>query len=92
MGDSIARVVLRVPSETPILTWADVDWARARLTVYAPKSERYPGHEQRILPIVPKLMRLLQDAFDAAQEGRERVWGPKTPLAAPGIEPGTLGL
>ena len=64
---------LRVPSETELLTWADVDWDRARLSVRSPKTERHPGHEKRTVPIDPRLMRLLQERFDAAEEGDERL-------------------
>ncbi len=72
----LARLAgLRTPSETHILTWADVDWERARLSVYAPKTERFEQHRRRTAPIVPSLMRFLQDAFDAAQDGQERVVG-----------------
>lgn len=72
----LARLAgLRTPSETHILTWADVDWKRGRLSVYSPKTERYEKHRRRAVPIVPKLMRLLQDAYDAAEDGQERVLG-----------------
>ena len=54
---------LRCPSETHNVTWRDVDWDRRRLTVYAPKTKR-----TRIVPIVPTLWPILQDAFDAAAE------------------------
>ena len=64
---------LRVPSETHILTWADVDWDKGRLTVHSPKTERYPGKDKRLVPIVPTLMAILQDAYDAAKDGTERV-------------------
>jgi integrase len=64
---------LRVPSETHRLTWADVDFERARLTVRSPKTERYAGHEQRIVPITSKLIALLQSAFDAADVGQELI-------------------
>lgn len=64
---------LRTPSETRLLTWRDVDWHRGRLTVRSPKTERYAGHEQRLVPITPKLMALLQDAFDAAEPGEEQI-------------------
>ena len=59
---------LRVPSESHRLTWADVDWARKRLTVYAPKTDA-----TRIVPIVPTLLTILQDAFDAASEGTTKI-------------------
>jgi len=55
---------LRVSSETHGVTWADVDWERKRLRVYAPKT-----NSTRFVPIVPALLTLLQDAFDAAEEG-----------------------
>jgi len=59
---------LRCPSETHSLTWRDVDWERGRLTVYAPKTD-----QTRLVPIEPRLLVLLQDAFDAAQEGEARI-------------------
>ena len=64
---------LRIPSESHRLTWADVDFERGRLTVHSPKTEHHAGHEQRILPITPKLMRLLQDRFDECEDGEERL-------------------
>ncbi len=54
-----------------LLTWADVDFEHARLTVHSPKTEHYDGHEQRIIPITPKLMTLLQDRFAEAEEGQQ---------------------
>ncbi len=60
---------LRVPSESHGLRWADVDFDRARLTVRSPKTERYAGHERRVVPITPRLMALMQDRFEAAPEG-----------------------
>ncbi|MEM1012529.1 MAG: tyrosine-type recombinase/integrase [Planctomycetota bacterium] len=64
---------LRCPSETHALTWADVDWHRGRLDVRSPKTERHRGHERRAVPIAPELMPLLREAYDAAEEGAERV-------------------
>ena len=64
---------LRVPSESHGLTWADVDWGRGRMTVRSPKTEHHAGHEQRIVPITPRLQVILQESFDAAEEGQERV-------------------
>ena len=61
---------LRVPSESHLLTWADIAWDRSRMTVRSPKTEHHPGHEQRIVPITPKLMPILQDAFDEAEPGQ----------------------
>ena len=65
----LARLAgLRTPSETHRLTWADVDWARRRLTVFAPKTGKY-----RTVPIVPALHRWLQDAFEEAPPGSEQI-------------------
>jgi integrase len=65
----LARLAgLRTPSESHRLTWADVDWSRRRLTVFAPKTGK-----TRIVPIMPKLLAILQEAFDAATEGQERI-------------------
>lgn len=71
---SLGRLAgLRVPSETHILTWADIDWERGRLSVYAPKTERYPQHRRRERPMVSALQAVLAEALDAASEGQERV-------------------
>lgn len=71
---ALARLAgLRTPSETHLLTWADVDWERSRLTVRSPKTERFDGQGQRMVPITPRLMQVLQDAFDAAPEGQQRL-------------------
>ena len=64
---------LRIPSESHLLTPADIDWERGRLTVRSPKTEHHVGHEQRIIPITPKLMKLLQDRFDEMPEGEEHL-------------------
>ena len=64
---------LRIPSESHLLTWADVDWERGRLTVRSPKTEHHAGHEQRLVPIIPKLMKLLQDRFDECEEGEQNL-------------------
>ena len=64
---------LRVPSESHLLTWADIDWEWGRMTVRSPKTEHHAGHEQRTVPITPKLMTILQEGFDTAAEGGESV-------------------
>ncbi len=43
------------------------------MTVRSPKTEHHVGHEQRIVPIMPRLMTLLQDGFDSAETGEERI-------------------
>ena len=55
---------LRCPSETHGVTWRDVDWSQHRLTVYAPKTNKI-----RVMPILPSLYVILQQAFDQAEEG-----------------------
>ena len=64
---------LRIPSESHILRWGDVDWDRGRLTVRSPKTERHAGHEQRFVPITARLMELLQDRFDECPEGEDHL-------------------
>ena len=60
---------LRVPSEPHLVTWADVDFERARLMVRSPKTERHAGHERRVVPVVPELMALLHARFAEVEEG-----------------------
>jgi integrase len=60
---------LRTPSETHLITVADVDFDGAKLRVRSPKTERYDGHEQRIVPICPRLMSLIRERFEAMAEG-----------------------
>ena len=64
---------LRIPSESHLLIWADVDFECGRMTVRSPKTERHEGHEQRVVPITPRLMGLLQARFDECPEGEERL-------------------
>ena len=60
---------LRIPSESHTLMWGDVDFERRRLTVRSRKTEHHAGHEQRFVPVTPKLMQLLQDRFDECGAG-----------------------
>ncbi|MBX3354857.1 MAG: phage integrase SAM-like domain-containing protein [Phycisphaeraceae bacterium] len=64
---------LRVSSESHLLTWADVDFNRGRLVVRSPKTERWEGHGERVVPITAPLMALLQARFDSCPEGEERL-------------------
>ena len=52
---------LRTPSETSLLTWDDIDWEAGLMRVRSPKTERHAGHEQRTVPIVPRLMELIRE-------------------------------
>lgn len=64
---------LRITSESHPLTLADVNFEHSRLTVRSPKTEHHAGHEQRIVPITPELMVLLQARFDEIEDGEERL-------------------
>jgi len=59
---------LRVPSEALTLRWPDVDWAKSRMTVHAPKTEHHIGKETRIVPIFAELRPYLEDVFDPAAD------------------------
>ena len=50
------------------LTWRDVDWQHNTLTIWAPKTDH-----SRVVPVVPELLPLLREAFEAAQEGETKV-------------------
>ena len=62
---------LRIPSESHWLTWANVDWEKRRLTVFARKTG-----QTRVVPILPELMPLLEAAYDEAAE--KSGWAPMT--------------
>jgi integrase len=64
---------LRCPSETHGLTWSDIDWSRGVMNVRSPKTERYRGHESRVVPIDARLLPLLQIRFDEAQPGETKL-------------------
>ncbi|MCC7146266.1 MAG: tyrosine-type recombinase/integrase [Phycisphaeraceae bacterium] len=65
---------LRCPSESHLLTWADVDFDEHLLHVKSPKTERHgQGHDSRTVPVEPRLMALIQEAYDLAPEGQERL-------------------
>lgn len=55
--------------EALLLTWDDVDFARGRLHVHSPKTERYRGRESRVVPLFPQLRKELEALFDSLEEG-----------------------
>ena len=59
---------LRCPSEHLALTWADVDWARNRITVHSPKTEHLTGHATRQIPLFPELEAYLLAVYDPDNE------------------------
>lgn len=60
---------LRNPSETLLLTWADVDWVKRTLLVHSPKTEHHDGKDCRIIPLFPELRVELEKQFEQAEEG-----------------------
>jgi len=70
---------LRCPSEIGVVTWADVNWEKGRLTVLAKKTEHHGGsHAVRIVPICPQLRKILAEAFERAEPGAMSI----VPMAA----------
>jgi integrase len=66
---ALARIGgLRCPSELKRLRWSDINWAENRFIVRSPKTERYEGHRERVVPLFPELRteldRLLRDKTD----------------------------
>lgn len=57
---------LRCPSEVLALTWENILWDSSRIIVTSPKTKRYQGHEQRVLPMFPQLASVLNEAYEAA--------------------------
>jgi len=60
---------LRVQSEAPTLTWADIDWAGGVFTVQCPKTAHLPGHETRTVPLFPEVAAELTAALHRAEPG-----------------------
>lgn len=59
---------LRV-GEARRLRWGDIDWERRSLTVVNPHKTTTTKHRTRVVPIQPKLLAVLQEAFDQADAG-----------------------
>ena len=66
---------LRCPSEVLTLEWKDVDWERGRFRAHSPKTEHHPGKASRIVPLFPELRAILDEAFEAAEDGAVYVVG-----------------
>ena len=56
---------LRVPSETHLLTWEDVDFQRMRLRVRSPKTDGHAGKGLRFVPITANLLPILLAGYAA---------------------------
>ena len=59
---------LRVPSETRLLRWADVDFNARRLMITSPKTERYEGKGRRPMPIFKPTFEALKDLRASQRE------------------------
>jgi len=70
----------RCPSEVLALTWENVLWDSSRVIVTSPKTKRYKGHENRVIPMFPELASVLDEAseaaFDCLEDPSEVVSGP----------------
>jgi len=60
---------LRTPSEPLELTWDDIAWDSARMTVRSPKTEHHEGRESRVIPIFPEVRPYLEEVFELAEPG-----------------------
>lgn len=60
---------LRNPSETLLLKWVDVNWAKCVIRVSSPKTERYAGKGSRTVPMFPELRTELEKQWEQAEEG-----------------------
>jgi integrase len=54
------------------LRWSDVLWDQQRLRIPSPKTARY-GKSERIIPLWPKLEKVISDLYHEANEGDERI-------------------
>ncbi len=48
---------LRVPSESHVVKWADIDWESRRLSVFGQKTNTH-----RVVPLMPEMLELLKNA------------------------------
>lgn len=63
----------RTPSETLRLRWSDINWERGRFMVRSVKTEHHEGKATRFTPLFPELREVLEEAFELAPEGEDRV-------------------
>ena len=71
-GQALCRYAgLRCPSEVGVITWADVNWEKGRLTVLSKKTEHHGGdYAVRVVPIHWALHEILREAFEHPPRGR----------------------
>ena len=72
LAEGVAFISPGGQSSRPTRAWLSRSFTPlGRMMVRSPKTEHHAGLEQRLVPITPTLMPILQEAFDAAQEGQE---------------------
>lgn len=81
------RVGLRVPSETNLLKWVDVDFKKGLLTVHSPKTERYKGKGARRVPIFSDVA----EALEKLRKEQEQS-GEKSPFVLPSARGENINL
>jgi len=64
---------LRCPSEVLSLEWRHIDWENSRITVPSPKTERYAGQAQRVIPLFAELRPFLEEAHQLAEPGQTHI-------------------
>jgi integrase len=60
---------LRCPSELLALKWTDIIWDSSRIIVTSPKTEHHKGHENRVIPLFPELLKPLMEVQEQAATG-----------------------
>ena len=72
------------------LDWSDrcIHWGSngnpGSITIKSPKTEKYAGHEQRTVPLIPIVESCLRDLFDEAEPGTLKMFPDMTPKSNPG--------
>jgi len=64
---------LRCPSEVLALRWEDIIWDSSRIIVTSPKTEHHKGHENRVIPLFPELLKPLMEVQEQAADGAVHV-------------------
>jgi integrase len=59
---------LRCPSEVLALKWEDIVWDASRIVVTSPKTAHHKGHESRVIPLFPELLKPLMEVQEQAAE------------------------
>ena len=55
--------------EAHALTWENVLWNENQVRIISPKTERFQGHDERVIPLFPRLRTELQKLYDGTKTG-----------------------